>query len=214
MDKETESQLHCSYSFGSSGSAFLRFQPVKKELVSLNPYIVMFHDVISDQDIESITQIAKPTVTIYYVQVIKTYYNTDFSKFYADGTSFNNKCFNWRRISKSTSSRWNNYFERWELLSSSTGKYVHYIISQKTHIQITMQILWVIFSQLCLMYIAISHVFLDFSPYGRHNRLCGVRCVQYIKLRRWRALFSTLRLYSSIISFNFYIEYSQYFIII
>jgi hypothetical protein len=64
MDKETESQLHCSYSFGNSGSAFLRFQPVKKELVSLNPYIVMFHDIISDQDIESITQIAKPTVTI------------------------------------------------------------------------------------------------------------------------------------------------------
>ena len=40
----------------------MKFPPIKKELVSRNPYIVLFHDVISDQDIESIKKIAYPKV--------------------------------------------------------------------------------------------------------------------------------------------------------
>lgn len=57
-----EDQLYCSYTFGNFGSGLMKFPPIKKELVSRNPYIVLFHDVISDQDIESIKKIAYPKV--------------------------------------------------------------------------------------------------------------------------------------------------------
>ncbi len=62
MEIESEAQLHCSYTSSNSKSAFLKLQPVKREQISLNPYIVMFHDVISDQDIETVKEIAKPKV--------------------------------------------------------------------------------------------------------------------------------------------------------
>ncbi len=64
MKKETEAQLHCSYTIGNSGSGFLRLQPVKKELISLNPYIVMFHDIVSNQDIETVKKISIPKVIL------------------------------------------------------------------------------------------------------------------------------------------------------
>nr|CAH0104732.1 unnamed protein product [Daphnia galeata] len=60
VENHVEDQLYCSYTFGNLGGALMRFQPIKKELVSRNPYIVWFLDVISDQDIDSVKNIAYP----------------------------------------------------------------------------------------------------------------------------------------------------------
>ncbi|XP_026837496.1 prolyl 4-hydroxylase subunit alpha-2 isoform X2 [Drosophila erecta] len=50
-------KLHCLYN--TTASHFLRLAPLKMELLSLDPYVVLFHDVVSDQDILSIRNLAK-----------------------------------------------------------------------------------------------------------------------------------------------------------
>lgn len=62
MDQKKRDQLYCSYT--SSSSAFLKLQPIKQEVVSLHPQLVIFHDIISDQEIETIKQLALPTVLL------------------------------------------------------------------------------------------------------------------------------------------------------
>jgi len=60
MGEMEQSKLYCNY--GVSKSAFLKLQPVKQEFISLNPRIVIFHDIISDEEIETIKNMAKPKV--------------------------------------------------------------------------------------------------------------------------------------------------------
>ncbi|XP_039493299.1 prolyl 4-hydroxylase subunit alpha-2 isoform X1 [Drosophila santomea] len=49
-------KLHCLYN--TTSSYFLRLAPLKMELLSLDPYMVLFHDVASDKDIISIRNLA------------------------------------------------------------------------------------------------------------------------------------------------------------
>ncbi|EDW53528.1 GM12885 [Drosophila sechellia] len=50
-------KLYCLYN--TTASYFLRLAPLKMELLSLDPYMVLFHDVVSDKDIVSIRNMAK-----------------------------------------------------------------------------------------------------------------------------------------------------------
>lgn len=52
--------LKCRYT--TNRSPFLKIAPLKLEEASLKPYIVIYHDVMSDNEIELIKQMAKPRV--------------------------------------------------------------------------------------------------------------------------------------------------------
>ncbi|XP_034116500.1 prolyl 4-hydroxylase subunit alpha-2-like isoform X2 [Drosophila albomicans] len=54
------SQLHCVYN--STNSPFLRLAPLKMELVGLDPYMVLYHDVISDKEISELQSLAVPSL--------------------------------------------------------------------------------------------------------------------------------------------------------
>ena len=60
MDEAERSKLYCKYA--ESKSVFLRLQRVKQEAISFEPRIVIYHDIISDEEIETIKLLAKPTV--------------------------------------------------------------------------------------------------------------------------------------------------------
>ncbi|KAL1477471.1 hypothetical protein MTO96_035713 [Rhipicephalus appendiculatus] len=53
-----DSQLRCRYYYGRHG--FLRLQPVKIEEANLQPYIITFHDIIGDRDINDLLAYATP----------------------------------------------------------------------------------------------------------------------------------------------------------
>lgn len=54
--------LRCRYV--TNKSPFLKIAPLKLEEAHLKPYIVIYHDVIYDAEIELIKQMAKPRVWI------------------------------------------------------------------------------------------------------------------------------------------------------
>ncbi|XP_034662709.1 prolyl 4-hydroxylase subunit alpha-2 [Drosophila subobscura] len=54
----TNRKLHCLYN--SSNSDFLRLAPLKMELVGLDPYMVLYHDVISASEISQLQEMATP----------------------------------------------------------------------------------------------------------------------------------------------------------
>lgn len=54
-------QLKCRYV--TNKSPFLTIAPLKLEEASLKPYIVLYHDVIYDREMEVIKQMAKPRVS-------------------------------------------------------------------------------------------------------------------------------------------------------
>lgn len=62
--------LRCRYV--TNRSAFLRIAPLKLEEANLQPYIVLYHDVMSDGEIELIKQMAKPRVSSSDVVVLAT----------------------------------------------------------------------------------------------------------------------------------------------
>lgn len=55
------SQLKCKYV--TNKSPFLKIAPLKLEEAHLKPYIVIYHDVIYDSEIEVLKQMAKPRVS-------------------------------------------------------------------------------------------------------------------------------------------------------
>lgn len=55
-------QLKCKYV--TNKSAFLKIAPLKLEEANLQPYIVLYHDVMYDSEIEVLKQMAKPRVMI------------------------------------------------------------------------------------------------------------------------------------------------------
>lgn len=59
---EQLSKIHCRYT--TNGIPFLRIGPLKMEECSQAPYIVLFHDVLYDSEIEHIQSVAKPSVRI------------------------------------------------------------------------------------------------------------------------------------------------------
>ncbi|GIY42248.1 prolyl 4-hydroxylase subunit alpha-1 [Caerostris extrusa] len=56
-----ESKLRCRYT--TNNSKYLLLQPVKEEVLSLDPKILMYHDVISDKDVELFRNISLPMLT-------------------------------------------------------------------------------------------------------------------------------------------------------
>ena len=54
------SQLHCIYNTTTTG--FLRLAPLKMEIVQLNPYMVLYHDVLSDSEMEHLKNLARPSL--------------------------------------------------------------------------------------------------------------------------------------------------------
>lgn len=60
-DLQLQAKLKCRYV--TNKSAFLKIAPLKLEEVNLKPYIVIYHDVIHDNEIEVLKQLAKPRVS-------------------------------------------------------------------------------------------------------------------------------------------------------
>lgn len=54
------SRLHCVYN--STTSPFLRLAPLKMELIALDPYMVIYHDVISPSEISELQSLAVPSL--------------------------------------------------------------------------------------------------------------------------------------------------------
>lgn len=53
-------ELSCKYKYSKS---YLKIAPFKIEEMNQDPYIIMFHDVMFDNEIEIIKQLAKPRVS-------------------------------------------------------------------------------------------------------------------------------------------------------
>lgn len=60
MDPKIEGRLRCRYV--TNNSPFLILQPVKMEEAYLNPRLVIFHDVMSEDEIDTVKKMAQPRV--------------------------------------------------------------------------------------------------------------------------------------------------------
>ena len=60
MDPATASKLHCRYV--TNGNPYLILQPAKEEEAFLSPRIVVYHDVLFDEEIKTIQELARPRV--------------------------------------------------------------------------------------------------------------------------------------------------------
>lgn len=55
-----QSKLYCVYN--TTTTAFLKLAPLKMEILSLDPYLVIFHDVMSDEEIVTLQLMARPVL--------------------------------------------------------------------------------------------------------------------------------------------------------
>jgi prolyl 4-hydroxylase len=63
MDPKIEGRLRCRYV--TNNVPYLFIQPIKMEEALLKPRIVIYHNVISDDEIDTIKKLAKPRVQKY-----------------------------------------------------------------------------------------------------------------------------------------------------
>lgn len=61
MNPKIESSLRCRYF--TNDHPFLFLQPIKMEEAYLKPRIVIYHDVISEDEIETVKKMAQPRVS-------------------------------------------------------------------------------------------------------------------------------------------------------
>ena len=61
MDPKIEGRLRCRYV--TNNEPFYFFQPLKMEEAFLKPLLVIYHDVISDEEIETVKKLAYPRVS-------------------------------------------------------------------------------------------------------------------------------------------------------
>ena len=61
MDPKIESHLRCRYVTNNEPYFFI--QPLKMEEAFLNPLLVIYHDVIFDEEIETVKKLALPRVS-------------------------------------------------------------------------------------------------------------------------------------------------------
>ncbi|XP_037812163.1 prolyl 4-hydroxylase subunit alpha-2-like [Lucilia sericata] len=54
------SKLYCLYN--TNTTSFLRLAPIKMELLNFEPYMVLFHDIISDKEIKHLINLARPNL--------------------------------------------------------------------------------------------------------------------------------------------------------
>ena len=62
MDPKLESRLRCRY-FTNKNHPFLILGPIQEEEAYLNPRLVVYHNVISDSEIETVKKLAQPRVS-------------------------------------------------------------------------------------------------------------------------------------------------------
>ncbi|KFM72508.1 Prolyl 4-hydroxylase subunit alpha-2, partial [Stegodyphus mimosarum] len=67
---EEESKLHCRYI--TNNSPYLLLQPVKEEELHLKPRLIVYHDILSDHEIEVIKYLAQPRLARATVQNSKS----------------------------------------------------------------------------------------------------------------------------------------------
>lgn len=70
LSPKVSTKLHCYYQHGPSD--YLKIGPVKAELVHINPTLYIYHDVLSDQEISVIKELATPMFRRATVQNYKT----------------------------------------------------------------------------------------------------------------------------------------------
>lgn len=68
LSLKKQAQLKCRYV--TNKSAFLKIAPLKLEEAYLDPYIVIYHEVISDREIETVKNMAKPRVSIFSFELV------------------------------------------------------------------------------------------------------------------------------------------------
>lgn len=57
--------------FNTTTTPFLRLAPLKMEILHVNPYMVLFHDIISEREIDHLKKLARPNLkraTVYNEQ--------------------------------------------------------------------------------------------------------------------------------------------------
>uniref|UniRef100_A0A1Q3FSW3 procollagen-proline 4-dioxygenase n=1 Tax=Culex tarsalis TaxID=7177 RepID=A0A1Q3FSW3_CULTA len=57
---EVTSQLFCRYE--TSASAFLQLAPLKQEAINLDPFIVIYHEAVTDREITRLIELARPQI--------------------------------------------------------------------------------------------------------------------------------------------------------
>lgn len=62
MDPKVEGRLRCRYV--TNGTPFLFLQPIKMEEAYLKPRLVIYHDVMSEDEIETVKKMAQPRVGV------------------------------------------------------------------------------------------------------------------------------------------------------
>lgn len=62
MDPKIEGRLRCRYI--TNNAPFLLLQPIKMEEAYLKPRIVIYHDVITEDEIETVKKMAQPRVSL------------------------------------------------------------------------------------------------------------------------------------------------------
>ena len=60
--------------FVTNDDPFLVVAPFKVEELNLSPYIVVFHDVLSDSEIATIKSLSKPRVSVWFIKVESTFH--------------------------------------------------------------------------------------------------------------------------------------------
>ena len=60
MDPEIEAPLRCRYVTNTVPYFFI--QPIKMEEALMNPKIVIYHDVITDEEIDTLKKLSQPRV--------------------------------------------------------------------------------------------------------------------------------------------------------
>uniref|UniRef100_A0A2K6ENN6 Prolyl 4-hydroxylase subunit alpha 3 n=1 Tax=Propithecus coquereli TaxID=379532 RepID=A0A2K6ENN6_PROCO len=60
--------LYCSYETNSS--PYLLLQPVRKEVIHLEPYVALYHDFVSDSEAQKIRELAEPWVIISGIRLL------------------------------------------------------------------------------------------------------------------------------------------------
>lgn len=80
IPREVEKNLKCRYV--DRGIPFLKIAPLKEEEAYLDPRIVVYHNVIYDEEIETIKRMAQPRVSTRYPKIISV--ETSTTRFFRD----------------------------------------------------------------------------------------------------------------------------------
>ena len=75
MDAKAEGALRCRYV--TNNNPFLLLAPVKEEEVFLKPRLVVYHDVISEEEMETVKRLSKPKVRVLLLAYFEDFHVID-----------------------------------------------------------------------------------------------------------------------------------------